>query len=139
MCTIEEYAIITFMSLCFRQTILNTLPPTNERLQIWGINSEVGKNGDSRISPYPPNFNKIPASTMEPETGASTCAFGSHRWKKYIGNFTKKAKITIKSCNQEIKLKMEVFTKDKKGKKSENPCLISNKIIKRSGSEANKV
>ena len=34
MCTIEEYAIITFMSLCFRQTILNTLPPTNERLQI---------------------------------------------------------------------------------------------------------
>ena len=76
---------------------------------------------------------------MEPETGASTCAFGNHRWKKYIGNFTKKAKITIKSCNQEIKLKMEVFTKDKKGKKSENPCLISNKIIKRSGSEANKV
>jgi len=28
---------------------------------------------------------------MEPSRGASTCAFGSHRWKINIGIFTKKA------------------------------------------------
>ena len=41
--------------------------------------------------PYPPNFNKIPARIMDPPTGASTWALGSHWCTKYIGNFTKKA------------------------------------------------
>lgn len=32
-----------------------------------------------RIIPYPPNFNRIAARTIEPAMGASTWAFGSHR------------------------------------------------------------
>jgi len=43
--------------------------------------------------PYPPNFSKIPAKTIEPEIGASTCAFGSHKCVKNIGIFTKNAAI----------------------------------------------
>jgi len=33
----------------------------------------------------------MPARIIDPPTGASTCALGSHWWTKYIGNFTKKA------------------------------------------------
>lgn len=32
-----------------------------------------------RIKPYPPNFRRIPAKSIEPTTGASTWAFGNHR------------------------------------------------------------
>lgn len=41
-------------------------------------------------NPYPPNFSKIPASKTEPAIGASTCAFGSHKWKGIIGIFIDK-------------------------------------------------
>ena len=47
----------------------------------------------SRISPYPPNFSKMAARIIDPATGASTWAFGSHKWNPYIGIFTKKATI----------------------------------------------
>ena len=46
---------------------------------------------DVRRSPYPPNFRSRPARNIEPARGASTWAFGSHRWREYIGIFTKKA------------------------------------------------
>ena len=45
--------------------------------------------------PYLPNFNKIPAKTIEPATGASTWALGNQRWVKNIGVFTRKAAIRI--------------------------------------------
>ena len=45
------------------------------------------------INPCPPNFNNTPAKIIEPVTGASTCALGSQRCTKYIGNLTKNAKI----------------------------------------------
>ena len=35
--------------------------------------------GLTQIIPYPPNFNKTPARTIEPITGASTCALGNHK------------------------------------------------------------
>lgn len=35
---------------------------------------------ERRIRPYLPSFRRIPAKIIEPATGASTCAFGSHRW-----------------------------------------------------------
>lgn len=44
-----------------------------------------------RIIPYPPSFSRIAARTIDPATGASTCAFGSHRWTPYRGIFTRKA------------------------------------------------
>lgn len=45
----------------------------------------------TRIMPYPPNFSRMAASTIEPAIGASTCAFGSHRWRPYRGIFTMNA------------------------------------------------
>jgi len=41
-----------------------------------------------RSIPYPPSFNKMAASTIEPAIGASTCALGSHKWRPYRGIFT---------------------------------------------------
>lgn len=48
-----------------------------------------------RAIPYPPNFNKIAASTIEPAIGASTCALGSHKWERNIGSFTRNPIIVI--------------------------------------------
>lgn len=38
-----------------------------------------------RIIPYPPSLSKMAARTMDPAIGASTWAFGSHRWTPYSG------------------------------------------------------
>lgn len=42
--------------------------------------------------PNPPNFKSTPARIMEPTTGASTWALGSHKCTPQIGILTKKAK-----------------------------------------------
>jgi len=89
--TTEEYAITTFMSLWIRQIKPNTPPPnTDSPKKILGITLEVSK-GLIRIIPYPPSFNNTPAKTIDPMTGASTCALGNHKCTEYIGNLTKKA------------------------------------------------
>lgn len=62
-----------------------------------------------RNKPYPPNFNKTPAKIIEPETGASTWAFGSHRWNKYKGIFTMKA---IMKTNHHILIKPLIISKN---------------------------
>lgn len=49
-----------------------------------------------RYIPNPPSFNKIAARSMDPKTGASTWALGSHRCIVYIGNFTKNTSIVLK-------------------------------------------
>lgn len=41
-------------------------------------------------------MSSTPAKIIDPDTGASTWAFGSHRWVINIGNFTMKA-VIIKS------------------------------------------
>lgn len=41
--------------------------------------------------PNPPSFKSTPAKTMEPTTGASTWALGSHKWTPHIGILIKKA------------------------------------------------
>jgi len=56
---------------------------------------QLDKNEETRIMPNPPNFNKIAANNIDPTTGASTCALGSHKCPKKIGNFTKNAKIIL--------------------------------------------
>ena len=48
-----------------------------------------------RIIPYPPSFSKMAASTIDPATGASTWAFGSHIWRENSGSFTINAIISI--------------------------------------------
>jgi len=45
-----------------------------------------------RMIPYPPNFKSTPAKIIDPATGASTWALGSHKCTEYIGILTKKAK-----------------------------------------------
>jgi len=87
--TTEEYAIITFISLFIKHTILKNDPPKREKIITNRIKFSFLINRINRIKPYPPNFNKTPAKIIEPPTGASTWAFGSHWWKKNIGNFTK--------------------------------------------------
>jgi hypothetical protein len=54
---------------------------------------------DTTIKPYPPIFNNTAARIIEPPTGASTWALGSHRWAKYTGNFTKKAVVKKVNCS----------------------------------------
>lgn len=41
-----------------------------------------------RINPYLPSFRRMPARIMDPATGASTWALGSHKCKVYRGIFT---------------------------------------------------
>jgi hypothetical protein len=68
-----------------------TAPPTKLNLISVILTLEkTEKRGVSRNTPYPPNFNKIAANTIEPATGASTWALGSHRWTEKRGYFTMK-------------------------------------------------
>lgn len=53
----------------------------------------AGKDIIIRANPYPPSFRSTAARTIDPATGASTCAFGSHKWTKNRGSFTMKAMI----------------------------------------------
>lgn len=46
--------------------------------------------------PYPPNLRRMAAKIIDPSSGASTWALGSHRWTKNIGIFTKNAIINSK-------------------------------------------
>jgi len=48
-----------------------------------------------RIKPYPPNFSRIAARIIDPATGASTWAFGSHMCIENKGNLARKASISI--------------------------------------------
>jgi len=80
--TTLEYAITTFKSLCRIQTILKIAPPIKANLIIIKDTLLQLINLFKRKRPYPPSFNKIPAKIIEPETGASTCALGNHKWKK---------------------------------------------------------
>lgn len=53
-----------------------------------GLNIMVIRN-----IPYPPSFNRMAASTIDPAIGASTWALGNHKWRPYRGIFTMNAVI----------------------------------------------
>lgn len=80
------------MSDCRRQIILVTMAPINEIL-ISRLDTNtlfiLLKIKTNRINPYPPNFRRIAASTIDPAIGASTCALGNHKWVVNIGSFTR--------------------------------------------------
>lgn len=82
------------MSGCRMQIILViTAPHIEIGRRIYEVNLDIkGSSVYIRIRPYLPNFSKIAAKIIDPATGASTWAFGSHRWDINIGIFTKKAK-----------------------------------------------
>ena len=77
-CTTEEYAIITFISLFIKQTILKRDPPNREKIITNKIKFSFLMNKINRTKPYPPSFNKTPAKIIDPPTGASTWALGNH-------------------------------------------------------------
>jgi len=86
---------------CRRQIILVATAPIKEILIISGIMFDIIFLLDDiiiRIIPYPPNFRRIAASTIDPAIGASTCAFGSHKCIVNMGSFTKNP-IIMKSEN----------------------------------------
>lgn len=92
MCTTEEYAITTFMSLVITQTIPKITLPVKEIITSL-LNTLLGSiKKDRRTIPYPPNFSKMPAKIIDPDTGASTCALGNQRCNPNMGNFVKNAK-----------------------------------------------
>lgn len=76
-CLTEEKAISFFLSFIVRQIHLVIRDPSihqdmkNTFTLIYVILT-------IRIKPYPPNFKKIPANTILPLVGASTCTLGNH-------------------------------------------------------------
>lgn len=87
--TTEDSAIITLRSIFVKQTTLTARLPKilNDTNISTTFNSLI--RGINRINPIPPSFRRIPANSIDPYTGASTWAFGNHRWIRYIGIFTK--------------------------------------------------
>lgn len=92
----EEYAIKALTSVCRMQISLAITPPINdtlingrERFLLRRINFVA-----IRSSPYLPSFRRMPARIIDPATGASTCALGSHRCVVYRGVLTRNA-ITV--------------------------------------------
>jgi len=92
----EEKAITDFKSVIFRQVAPTITLPIN-LIEIHTILKYIPWIiFMSRIIPIPPNFSKIPARIIDPNTGASTCAKGSHKCVLNIGNFTRNPKATDK-------------------------------------------
>jgi len=92
------------MSDCRKQIIDVTTPPTIA-IAIIGFTSVLFMCLNIiiiRAIPYPPNFSKIAARIIDPATGASTCAFGSHKCTENRGSFTINAVIIINHVNEFI-------------------------------------
>lgn len=106
MCPTDEYAISDFISDCRRQIMDVTTPPTIA-IDIIGLISVLFiylKIIIIRARPYPPSFSRIAAKIIDPATGASTCAFGSHKCTENSGNFTINAVIIINHVSELIDL-----------------------------------
>jgi len=73
------------------------------------------------MRPYLPSFNITPASSIEPIKGASTCALGNQICKVYIGDLTKKDKLTNTQENGDnaenpiLKLEAKVTVNHRRG------------------------
>lgn len=48
-----------------------------------------------RINPYPPSLRRIAAKIIDPATGASTWALGSHKWIRNRGSLARNAMVDI--------------------------------------------
>lgn len=62
------------------------MPHSDRRINGKAMDLLIGsRNMAIRIMPYPPSFSSTAARIIEPAIGASTWAFGSHRWTPYSG------------------------------------------------------
>lgn len=77
----------------------------------------------------------MPASTMDPATGASTWALGSHKWVRNIGVFTRNAIIVI---NHQKVVREERGMNDQNGRVKDKWELMEKSISKenKSGRDA---
>lgn len=77
----EEYAIRAFTSDCRIQINLVMAPPIKEIDVTNGVRAFLRNMNFTLIRnrPYLPSFRRMPARTIEPATGASTCALGNQR------------------------------------------------------------
>ena len=100
-----------FMSVCRTQISLVAKAPQMQIIMMGVVDVLVGyeKISLKRTSPYPPSFRRIAAKIIDPAMGASTCAFGSHRWVPYIGSFARKA--TIEAMHQSVRELIENWAK----------------------------
>ena len=92
-----------------------------------------------RIIPYPPNFKRIPAKIIDPETGASTWALGSHKWTRNIGNFTRNAINIDILYSQKFLIDLFTITKEYRNIFCDPPILTKLIIINSKGNDANRV
>jgi len=110
-------------------------PPTRPNLNKYLLNIRLLERSFLiRNSPYPPSFSRIPASSMEPPTGASTWAFGSHRCRIKVGSLTMKIK-TIKIHQNPIpsNVKLKIVNLSLKF------CSLKNRIKNKKGKVTNRV
>jgi hypothetical protein len=84
-------AITLFISPILKPQRLATAPPITANTTINLITFSDISGLLNRNNPTPANFKRIPANIIEPYTGASTCALGSHICTPKIGNFTRNA------------------------------------------------
>lgn len=83
-CLTDEYAIKAFISVWRRHKVLAIHAPQILKIKI-GVDKwyDIKKKFEySRNNPYLPSLRRIPARIIEPETGASTWALGSHKWRE---------------------------------------------------------
>lgn len=97
-----------FISCCRTQIKLVIMPPHNVKIRTV-IFIPVLKGGIKyiiRSIPYPPSFKRTAARIIDPATGASTCALGSHRCTMNKGSFTIKARFIINQNGPEVELNL---------------------------------
>lgn len=92
----EEYATSTFISVILEHIIATPDIAQQLILKIKRLKKLDGVAIINKRNPKVPIFNKIAAKIIDPNTGASTWALGSHMCTKNIGVLTKKAKDNIK-------------------------------------------
>jgi hypothetical protein len=91
----EEYAIALLISDCIA---INPTPPTVPRALRKSKYGALKRNLlNIRTKPKAPSFRRTLAKTILPPVGASTWAFGSHKWIRNKGSFTPKPTNKIKS------------------------------------------
>jgi len=73
----------TLRSVIRKMAILSSPPPPHATIIVMVVKFRlrVPIRLEMHI-PYPPNFKSTPARTIDPATGASTWALGSHKWPK---------------------------------------------------------
>ena len=91
----------------------------------------------NRMIPYEPSFKSTPAKIIEPATGASTWALGSHKWTVYRGIFTINARIA-RIHNVEENIGMAENRVSMQGEENENELFEwkIKEITRRRGKEA---